>query len=300
MKIQRVETPAHQATMGPRAWLTYTVIDTTGARSNAVSADAIVVGAVSVSESMPATVEARGQLLQSIGDIATSSLVPKGRPALFVLPAGYYGYDAGTGESQYLKWPLQRRVHTATLKALMRFPVGTVLAVGMDSYVRPPPGAPVLQAALVGERLGGGAILHTVVRGETALENRIFSVGGAKAAFFVCGEFTGSRTENNGPYLVDSAGRRRYLDDAGDALRGCSILVDLAHRRIPAPVGVNPSPRMVHRGRMNDFSASGAAVLAHHHRGSRVKGRPHSKHRSNWIVFRGGRWIEEAAVTELP
>ncbi len=291
--------PTQQCSSGPRAWLAYAVIDSTGARSNVLSKDAIVLGAVSVSESLPATVEDRARLLNDVAGLATTSLVPKGRPSLFVFPAGYYGYDAGRRMFQFMKWPLERRAQTATLRAVMRFPVGSVVAVGFDSRMTAATDAPLLQQAWVGLRLAGGATIRSITRGEAALAERVIEVGNTRAAFFVCGEFTGSRTKANGPYCLNPAGRRQYLDDPVGTLSGCTILIDLAHRRVSAPVGTSVSPRLVHRRQMVNFSPHGTAVLAHHHTGATCGNRSHFKHRSNWVVFRGGRWLEEAAVMEI-
>jgi hypothetical protein len=51
---------------------------------------------------------------------------------------------------------------------------------------------------------------------------------------------------------------------------------------------------------MERFAAHGIAILTHHHAGMCANGRPHFKHQSNWIAFRGRDWLPRSAVVALP
>jgi hypothetical protein len=99
--------------------------------------------------------------------------------------------------------------------------------------------------------------------------------------------------------LVDAGGTEHYLSNPAQQLADCDLLVDLAHRCVPGCVSGSSSPRWVHRQQMKRFSGRGVAVLTHHHEGALVQGRPHFKHQSNWVIFRGGEWLVTSSVTAL-
>jgi hypothetical protein len=58
------------------------------------------------------------------------------------------------------------------------------------------------QAWVVGRRRSGVDISR-ITRGESSLAERQFTIGPARVAFFICGEFTGSYTQANGPFCTD-------------------------------------------------------------------------------------------------
>ena len=58
---------------------------------------------------------------------------------------------------------------------------------------------------------------------------------------------------------------------------------------------------MLHQRELDALSAHGAAVLAHHHTGElTTAGSENFKHQSNWILFRGGGWLDSAEVEAIP
>src|SRR5262249_42770006 len=154
------------------------------------------------------------------------------------------------------------------------YPPGATLVFGADG----PCGEDVQQVWVCWRTPEGASDLHTITRGKTDLPDRTLQIGPVCAAFFVCGEFTGSRTEANGPYCPG-----RYLDDPVSQLADCRLLVDVAHSRVPGSVHGSPGQWRVHERQMLRFSRHGAAVLTHHHPGRLVDGRPRTGSQSNWV-----------------
>src|SRR5262249_36586929 len=112
-------------------------------------------------------------------------------------------------------------------------------------------------------------VIRRVTRGVSDITERTLGIGSVEAAFFICGEFTGSWSHQNGPYCDGWV-----LDDVTHQLKDSRLLVDLAHSRVRGSVYGPPWPRLVHQRQMERFASHGAAVLAHHHGGALVYGRP--------------------------
>jgi hypothetical protein len=242
-----------------------------------------------------------GDRLSLLGDVFArfGPSVPPGTASLWVLPGGYFGFDASNVTWAYLDHLAERRLDREVLDTLRASPVRSTLAVGVDTLRRPVPGSGVRQFAWVAQHHPGGRSLLKLERGNTSLQHRTVSLGPLNAAFFVCGEFTGSYTEENGPFFTAAGGVGCYLDDPVHQLEHCNMLVDLAHRCVSGSVSGACNRRMVHRRQMDRFALKGAAVLAHHHRGACSSGRAHFKHQSNWVVFRGGNWLAPSEVAEV-
>jgi hypothetical protein len=130
-----------------------------------------------------------------------------------------------------------------------------------------------------------------MTRHECDLKARIVAIGPVDAAFFVCGEFTGSYTENNGPYF-----QNRYLNDPASQLSDCRLLIDVAHHRVRGTIDAAPGPRLVHQRQMLRFASRGTAILTHHHPGHTVAGRARNDSQSNWVFFRGGSRLSDTQV----
>lgn len=277
----------------PRAWVAMGRVDPDGRRASTLASTATSIFAVSVNSSVPATVRARIQLMDDIAQ-SLRSRVPSGTGSLWVFPGGYFGFNAAvnnwtglqTAELDALKHEIRRISPT--------FPVGSILMFGVDLGAERP------QQAWIAECGVRNAIIGQVTRGKTPLHQRVFSVGLHHAAVFVCGEFTGSQTDNNGPFFIDTEGTPTYLNAPEQQLRHCQILVDLAHQRVSGSVHASPNRRMVHQRQMERFSRHGVAVLTHHHDGVQNAGRANFKHQSNWIVFPEGEWVSDVDVADVP
>ena len=177
------------------------------------------------------------------------------------------------------------------LSAVLRrsYPLHATVAFGVDRKDGD-------QFAWIMERQSGVVSWQAVMRGNADVAARTRRVGRLNAAFFVCGEFTGSATDNNGPYFKD-----QLLTSPVATLADCQILVDLApcpgqwHHRGSCK-STNGAPKATRRR----FSKHGTGILIyHHHGGVLVNGRSHMKHQSTWMVFRGGQWIDNTAVLAI-
>lgn len=280
----------------PRAWIAKGCTDEAGYQVGLGVEPSLIIYAVSVLDSLSVKVFDRLRLIKDVV-CGFAAQVPSGVPSIWVFPGGYFGYSAVSRQWQRLDRSTSK-LEQDIVDLACRLPAPSLMAVGVDSLRGHD--VDVTQQAWVVRRNSKGAYLSKVTRGESQLADRRFAVGSIEAAFFICGEFTGSKTESNGPFYVDRQGDEHFLTNPAKQLRGCHVLVDLAHFEVPGSVSGHSSPRMVHRRQMERFSKCGVAVLAHHHAGRLSKGHPHFRHQSNWIVFRGKTWLADSAVTELP
>jgi hypothetical protein len=279
----------------PRAWIAEGRADEHGYQLRSKEKPALLIYAVSVRDSLSVAAEERLRLLDDVGQRFARG-VPPGVASLWVFPGGYFGFSAARETWQHLDVQARRLLERELINQARHFPAPSLIAVGVD---RRSQSGDVTQQVWVAERHGHSVSVSKVTRGESELVVRQFTVGSTRAAFFICGEFTGSETEENGPFCIDKDERECFLRDPARQLRGCSVLVDLAHNKVSGSISGSCSPRMVHRLQMERFSRRGISVLTHHHAGRLSNGRPHFKHQSNWIVFRGTTWLAESAVVEL-
>lgn len=290
--------PTRCANEAPRGWVAHAGMLADGSPCHAGQRAKLFLFCLSVREDYSADVDDRLSLL---GDVFArfGPSVPSGTASLWILPGGYFGFDASSMTWSYLDHLAERRLGRAVLNALRTSPVHSTLALGVDTRRSPAPSSKVRQHAWIGQHQPGGRSLLRVARGDTSLAHRTVDLGPLNAAFFVCGEFTGSHTDESGPFFRDEGGAGCFLDDPVSQLAQCRLLVDLAHRQVSGSVSGACNRRMVHRRQMNRFAPQGAAALAHHHRGACSSGRAHFKHQSNWIMFRGGAWLAPSAVAEV-
>lgn len=281
----------------PRAWVAEGRLTVDGERCPSRRLPALVLFSVCVHEEFSTEAEDRLALLREIVETLGRG-VPAGVPSLWVLPGGYFGFMASVGRWLYLSPAIRRRTQEQLLKLVRHFPRGATVAVGADTRESPLV-SQVVQQVWIAERGSSEASLSVVTRGQSSLSERKVQVGPLRAAFFVCGEVTGSRTEENGPFAVQASGEHVFLSHPAEQLEDCRLLVDLAHHRVSGSGSDSPGPRMVHRRQMSRFSSHGAAVLTHHHAGARSGERAQLKHQSNWIVFRGGEWLEPDNVVTI-
>jgi hypothetical protein len=274
----------------PRAWVAVGHASNDGRQATSGDRPALVVFAVSVNDSFSTSIDDRLRLMEDVAERFVSK-VPQGVPTLWVLPGGYFGYDPASGTFKVLDANTLHHIEHGISDLAHRLPTPNLVAVGVDNCAA--------QRACIAEHHQGNISVSYVTRERTDLAARQFKIGPVRAAFFICGEFTGSRTAKNGPFCEDGEGRACYLQDPVRQLHQCDVLVDLAHLRVSGSVSGVCGPRMVHRRQMERFSAKGVAVLTHHHSDLVTGGRPHFKHQSNWIVFKGGKWLPESAVTPL-
>src|SRR5437660_19358 len=277
----------------PRAWVAHARATASWRRARDAGRPALAIFAVSVRDSFSSALSDRLRLMTVVAD-RFADRVPAGVASLWVFPGGYFGYRAA--RQRWSKMPASARstIERELRTVARRFPVPSLIAIGVDGYGTRDDENPTQQAWVV-ERSRSGVEISRVTRGESPLARRQFTIGRARAAFFICGEFTGSYTAANGPFCIDRAERDHYLDDPARQLRDCSVLVDLAHHKVSGSVSGVCGPRMVHRRQMERFSAQGIAVMTHHHAGEFSSGRPHFKHQSNWIIFRGRDWLPASA-----
>jgi hypothetical protein len=278
-----------------RAWVAEAWIDAAGQKADSVIDAAAAVFAVSVHEEYPASEEARVRLLEDIGR-EFSSRVPAGTASLWVFPGGYFGFDAAKYVALKLRGADTDQAwigfdRTAVLRRLPQivrtYPREAKLAFGADDDSQ--------QLWITWARQDGSLERKEITRECSPLPARKFPVGTVTGAFFVCGEFTGSGTSQNGPFCG-----QEILNKPASQLADCQLLVDLAHSRIRGSVYGPPGPRQVHQRQMERFSAHGAAVLTHHHPGKEVSGRARNDSQSAWVVYKGGEWLDDSQVTALP
>jgi hypothetical protein len=281
----------------PRAWIAQGQADSNGYQLQSQEQAALFIYAVSVRDSLSGKVEERLRLLDDVRKRFAQE-VPARIASLWVFPGGYFGFSAARGKWGYLDVQARRHLEREFIKLARHFPAPSLIAVGVDSRSGTESGE-VTQQVWVAERHENVINVSRVTRAHSQLVERQFTVGSTNAAFFICGEFTGSATKHNGPFCFDTDERACFLKDPARQLRGSNVLVDLAHNKVSGSISGSCGPRMVHRLQMERFSKRGVSVLTHHHLGRLSNGRPHFKHQSNWIVFRRTTWLAESAVVEL-
>jgi hypothetical protein len=277
----------HSGPLDPRAaaaWVAVSWVDEEGMKASSSQRGALAVVAVCVNSGYPAAILSRIRLVESIARSLKSQLL--NHASLWVFPGGYFGY-----ERDGLRADALQQIDEQMRSIIRRhFPQNTTtVAAGIDPNDR------VEEEEVWVWSSKGGPCLR-VQRGSTPADGRQLQLAGTQilAAFFTCGEFTGSRTRNNRPFY-----RNEFLLNFGQQFPGCRVAVDLAHERIRGTVNNIPPPRRnVHEGQMLSVSAHAAAVLTHHHEGALTKGRARTDSQSNWIVYRGGVWFD-GHVTEL-
>jgi hypothetical protein len=274
----------------PRCWAAEAWVDSDGCEATTQAPGAIGIFAVSVHEQYPAEERQRIRLLEEVGQ-CLSSRVPPGSDSLWVYPGGYFGFDPlafreGGGEP----WPGfdASGIREALPTVLRSYPAGAKLALGADGKEQ--------QVWVSWLGAGGSFQLKTITRHHCDLPERSVKVASLRAAFFVCGEFTGSYTKANGPFCGD-----QYLADPATQLADCHLLVDLAHSRVKGSVYGAPGPRLVHQRQMLRFtSRRGTAILTHHHPGCLTAGRARDDCQSNWVIFHGCKRLDESRVHAVP
>jgi hypothetical protein len=273
----------------PWCWVAEACIDSEGTEAAAQTPEALRVFAVSVHEQYPTDERQRLLLLQEVAQ-RLGSRAPPGCDSLWVYPAGYFGFDAAAFRDGSVEaWPgFDVNVVRERLPTVLRgYPSLARLAVGADDQA---------QRLWVSWLDASGSLqLQTITRHHCKLPDRVMAIGPIRAAFFVCGEFTGSCTEANGPYWGNE-----YLCDPAVQLADCRLLVDLAHSRVKGGVYRPPGPRLVHHRQMLRFAARGTAILTHHHPGCQSAGRARDDCQSNWVIFRGGMRLDNSRVHVIP
>jgi hypothetical protein len=275
------------------AWAAVAWIDAAGRCAQSGAEEAMPIFAVSVHEDYPTTLRDRLTLLEHVAS-EMGAHVPAGRPSLWLFPGGFFGFDASEGNWLGLNTIAPGRIKRQLTTILTAFPSRATIAMGVDTGEGD---SHDQQAWIVNLDSGGAPDIRMIRRSVTDLPRRKVTVGPVRAAFFICGEFTGSTTQQNGPYF-----QHQYLKPAAD-LSDCQLLVDLAHRRVRHTINswANCPKRLVHQRQMERFSNHGAAILTHHHGGERIGKGNHQKTDccSNWIVFQGGKWLKEVAVKPI-
>jgi hypothetical protein len=262
------------------AWLAIAHIDAEGRKAAPGTARTLALVTVCVHSGYPKAVSDRLNLLKAV--MAKASAIVKRAPCLIVLPGGFFGF---LGEAPVSSRGAARIDSAVRSFQAARRPAETIIAVGLDRGKSHPD-----QSVWVWP--SGASAIVKITRGATSPEERTVRIlGGAlSAAFFVCGEFTGSRTGNNLPYF-----EQRFLLDAAREFPGHRLLVDLAHRMVPRTVNRVSTPRRyVHQRQMELQTPAATSILTHHHPGakrSRFPGAAQSRSRSDWILFKGGQWF---------
>ena len=272
----------------PWCWVAEAWVDSDGRATDRQALGAVGIFAVSVHERFPIAEDQRLLLLQYVAQ-RLGNRVPPENDSLWVYPGGYFGFDAlSAREGDAEPWPGfdARAVQSGLPTVLRSYPVGARLAIGADGDDQ--------QVWVCWLEANGTLKLKTIVRHNCDLPQRSIVIGKTRAAFFVCGEFTGSCTDANGPYFEG-----QYLSDPAAELADCRILVDLAHSRVKGSVYRDPGPRLVHQRQLRRFAIQGTGVLTHHHPGWQTAGRARDNCQSNWVFFRGGNRLDDSQVHVL-
>ncbi len=283
----------HPVETSPRAWVAQTWLRSDGRRAETGERGAVCVFAACVYEQVSADPEVRLGLLREIGQGFASQVSPDAH-SLWVFPGGYFGFDAARRNWIDLTDADMRAIQRRMLsEVLPLFPAWSSVVVGMDPDDR--------QFAWIGQTDSNhrATVARNIQRHHTDLPDRRFLVGELAASCFVCGEFCGSRTANNGAYYEDVS-PALYLDEPVRQLADSRLLIDLAHSRVSGTVNAaSAPPRLSHQRQLERFATHGAGLLVHHHGGLMTGGRAANKHQSGWIIYRGGRWIEDGAISAL-
>lgn len=260
--VQSTQSPAPAFTLpSPYAWVAQCCVDG-GLQEVEPSKAVLAIFTISVHEQVPVSLRARA-------DVALRVLkqwgptVPTGLESLWVLPAGFLGYDPIAND-----WMGCKPEETwATVKPIVRaLPARATLVMGVD----PSRG---MQQAWILRPDTTLATAQIITRGQTEIASRVVDLGTLKGSVFVCGELLGSGQQ--GPIAPG-----KYMGDPATRLSDVQVLIDVAHRRVPKGWGQNTNPRWAHDSRFRRFASKGIAVLAHHHDGS---GRFNCQ--SNWICL---------------
>lgn len=266
--------PVSESTQQPstRCWVAEAWVDSEGREADPHAHDVLGIFAVSVHEQYPCDAVSRLRLLQEVPQFL-SGRVPVGCDTVWVFPGGYFGFDASDRA-----WPgFDELIVREQLPQILRIcPPGARLAFGADEAGGQR--QQVWVCWLDGDR---SPQIRTITRRQSDLPERTLAIGPLRAAFFVCGEFTGSHTQHNGPFCGSC-----FLHDPVGQLADCRLLVDLAHSRIRGSVYNDPGRRLVHQLQMQRYASHGTAVLTHHHPGQQTAGRARHDSQSNWIFFR--------------
>ncbi len=281
--------PGSNQSQVPSCWVAEAWVDSDGCETTCEAHGAVGVFAVSVHEQYPADEHQRLRLLEEVAERLGSHVAPD-HDSLWVYPGGYFGFDASAPRPfDHKAWPGFNVdvVRIRLLPVLKKYPTRARLAFGADNK-----GGDQQHVWVCWLGADGLLQIETITRHLCDLPGRKVRVGSLCAAFFVCGEFTGSHTTANGPYFND-----HYLSDLAVQLNDCRLLIDLAHFRIKGNIGGGqPGPRQVHRRQMLRFAFHGASVLTHHHFGIQTDGRARNDCQSNWVIFCGGRQLAESRV----
>lgn len=197
----------------PRAWIAEGRVSHDRGQVRGSSKPALVIFAVSVRDSFSIAIEDRLGLMSEVA-ARFAHRVPSGVPSLWVFPGGYFGYSAARGEGRRLNFDTHRRIESGIRSRARNFPVSSLIAVGIDNGET--------QQVWVTARGRRRVSVSRITRGVSQLPSRRFRVDSVEVAFFICGEFTGSQTYQNGPFCNDGMGRACYLSDPVQQLRGCA------------------------------------------------------------------------------
>jgi hypothetical protein len=241
---------------------------------------------VCVNRRLPTTIAARLGLMDAVVTAAAEAAAD--HPVFVALPAGFFGFDADIWQEESgdpwtglaLSAAETSAVCAHAQSLVDRLPNGSAMTFGSDLGK-----ANSDQAVWVIKR---GEVAREIRRTSTPLSARHVQVGPLRATVFVCGEFTGSERDGNGPFFEDE-----YLEV--DDLDTTGLLVDVAHAHVKGTIdAAKPNPRWVHEVQMVKFAKTknmGAATLTHHHGGELTDGRPVYDAQSSWVLYRGGSWI---------
>jgi hypothetical protein len=231
----------------------------------------------------PTRVADRLRLMRAIGN-KLGGMLPRTMDSLWVYPGGFFGFDARKfyevgGVKAWQGVEPFSKIHIPNV--ISAHPSRTTIAFGADNRQ-------LEQRLFV---CGNSVELLEVIRGNTDLAHRKSNVGGGlTAAFFVCGEFTGSWTSANRPFFQD-----QVLTEPVSELQDCDLLIDLAHSRVRRTINQPPMQRQVHQLQMLRFTKRGTALLTHHHGGDITQGRPRADCSPYWIAYQGSDRLDDAA-----
>jgi hypothetical protein len=230
--LQRIKKEGRRGA-APRAWIAERCANEDGYQLGPKDRPALSIYAVSVRDSLSVAIDERLRLMDDVA-ARFAQRVPPGVSSLWVFLGGYFGFSAVRGEWQHLDVQARRLLEREFIDRAHHFLAPSLIAVGVDSRSRAY--GDVTQQVWVAQRHRNGVSVSKVTRGESQLAVRQFIAGSTKAAFFVCGEFTGSETEQNCPFHIENNERECFLKDPARQLRGCGILVDLAHDKVSGSI----------------------------------------------------------------
>jgi hypothetical protein len=260
-----------------RVWLASALINYNGEKSEPSSPSTLMLNGIHVHLDYPMEVKSRLQLISYVPQNTLSKDIKY--ESLWVYPGGFF---------QCINKQEYQNLFNKVENYLVTYPPGSTIVFGVDQ--NSDQYAWIIQI----NRNSRIEYLKEIKRGNTAINDRIIEIGELKVSVFVCGEFTGSRTSNNGPFY-----KFFLLSDVCNQLEGVNLLVNLAHWEVSKSLNEKYHKRYVHQNQLSKFSCQGAGILVQHHRGKQRENRPHFKHASNWIIFKGGRWLSDDEVTTI-